>query len=172
VETLGKPSFRRAQAVAIAFCAGATIVIGALPAAAHHESSRCRDAAPVPNPFVKLLAHDTTFDADCLAVPADRAFRIYLKNEDRDLAHNVSIYAADGPNTKAIEAKDEKDAKGGKEPDKAAKPKPKPLFKGKSFKGPAQEEYAIDALPAGNYRFQCDTHPEDMDGSLVVLKKK
>ena len=100
------------------------------------------------HPFVKIVAEGNQFDADCLKAPADRSFRIYLKNNDPD-PHNISIYSADPAKDKKAEQ----------------------LFKGKAIKGPGQEEYAVDALPGGTYYFQ-DDKVSDMAGELQIAKKK
>jgi len=127
----------------------ATVLIGVGPASAH-QAEECRPYSPyTAHPFVKIVAEDNAFDTDCLKAPADRDFRIYLQNNDRDTPHNLSIYATDP-------AKDKKAA---------------PLYKGKPVKGPGQEEYAVDALPGGTYYFQDDKTPA-MNGQIQIPKKK
>ena len=76
-------------------------------------------------------------------------YRIYLANNDRDTPHNLSIYATDPAKDKQAEQ----------------------LYKGKPVKGPGQEEYAVDALPAGEYYFQDDKTP-GMKGVVQIPKKK
>ena len=112
-----------------------------------HAKEECRGYAQVPNPFVKLVAENFQFDTSCLQAPADRNFRIYLQNNDSE-PHNVSIYDGDPGTGKA-----------------------KQLYKGKAIKGPGQEEYAIEGLPAGKYYFQDDKTP-DMNGWVKVEKAK
>ena len=118
------------------------------PASSADDGKDCREYAPVAHPFVRITAEDNKFDADCLKAPADRSFRIYLKNNDSD-PHNISIYSADP----AVDKKAEQ------------------LYKGKAVKGPGQEEYAVDALPAGKYFFQ-DDKVKTMNGAIEVPKKK
>ena len=103
--------------------------------------------AQVPNPFVKIVAEDNTFDTDCLQAPPDRNFRIYLENRDAD-PHNISIYSADPADGKAEQ-----------------------LYKGKPVKGPGQEEYAIEGLPPGKYYFQDDKVP-DMNGTIQIRSRR
>jgi len=41
-----------------------------------------------------------------------------------------------------------------------------PLFVGETFSGPDQRTYLVPSLPAGEYVFLCDVHPE-MRGTVV-----
>ena len=41
------------------------------------------------------------------------------------------------------------------------------LFNGELVTGPATVEYDVPPLPAGQYYFQCDVHP-NMNGTVVV----
>ena len=122
------------------------------PASADHPASGheqgCREPAPHPHPYVKIVAEDNTFDAECLMAPADKRFRIYLQNRDSD-EHNLSIYSAD--------------------PDKDKKAEQ--LFKGRAVKGGLQEDYAVHALPPGEYFFRDDKFKE-MNGVIRVPKKE
>ncbi|HEV8623829.1 MAG TPA: cupredoxin domain-containing protein [Acidimicrobiia bacterium] len=143
---LFKRAFVTAAAVTVA---SAISFVGAVPAGADHaEHERCRSYAPVPNPFVKIVAEDNTFDTNCLQAPANRSWRIYLQNNDSD-PHNISIYSADP----AVDKKAEQ------------------LYKGKAIKGPGQEEYAIDAMPPGKYFFQ-DDKVKTMNGAIEIPDKK
>jgi hypothetical protein len=143
-------SLRRAAATAAAvLMAGTAVLLGAGPAGAH-AGDDCRAYGPTTaHPWVKIVAQDNAFDTDCLMAPADRGFRIYLQNRDRDTAHNLSIYSADP-------AKDKKANQ---------------LFKGPSVKGQTQEEYSVDALPGGTYWFQ-DDKTTSMHGTVQVPKSK
>jgi hypothetical protein len=138
---------------AVATAGAATLAVTATfvaPASADHSGGHkeeCRKYAQVPNPFVKIVADNNQFDADCLLAPPNRNFRIYMQNNDSE-AHNISIYSADPGNGKA-----------------------KQLYKGKAIKGPGQEEYAIEGLPSGEYYFQDDKVP-DMNGKVQVEKSK
>jgi plastocyanin len=135
-------------AAAVALAASAAFV-GAAPAGADHASHEtCRSYAEVPNPFVKIEAEDNTFDTNCIKAPAGRDWRIYFMNRDGD-AHNISIYSADP----------------------AVDKKAKQIYKGKSIKGPQQEEYAIEGLEAGKYWFQ-DDKVKTMNGTVEVAKGK
>lgn len=132
--------------------AASTAFVGAAPAGADHpghsDEDACRSYAEVPNPFVKVEAKDDTFDTSCIKAPAGRDWRIYFMNQDGE-AHNISIYSADP----------------------AVDKKAKQLYKGKAFKGPQQEEYAIKGLEAGKYFFQ-DDKVKGMNGVVEVAKAK
>jgi plastocyanin len=135
--------------VAVAALAASTVFVGATRASADHaDHETCRSYAEVPNPFVKVMAEDNTFDTNCIKAPAGRNFRIYFQNNDGD-AHNISVYSADP----------------------AVDKKAKQLYKGKAIKGPGQEEYALEGLEAGKYWFQ-DDKVKTMNGSLEVAKGK
>ena len=138
---------RALTVAALTATAGTTMFIGAGPASAHAEE-RCRAYAPVAHPFVRLLAEDGTFDTNCLTAPANRSFRIYLKNDDAD-AHNLSIYSADP----------------------AVDKKAQQLYKGSTVKSRFQEEYAVDALAPGKYWFQ-DDKSKTMNGYVEIAGKK
>ena len=77
-----------------------------------------------------------------MAVPADQAFTIEFKNEDRGIPHNVSLY----------------DKSSGTE---------KTLFKGDIIDG-GTITYQVPAQAKGNYIFRCDPHPEFMVGNFIV----
>ena len=141
---------KRAFATAGAVTMASTLsFVGAVPARADHgDHETCRSYAEVPKPFVKVEAEDNTFDTNCLKAPENRDWRIYFMNRDGD-AHNISIYSADP----AVDKKAEQ------------------LYKGKSFKGPQQEEYSIDGLPAGKYYFQ-DDKVKTMNGAIEIKGKK
>lgn len=139
---------RALTASAVIAAAGSIVLSGAAPAGAHnHKADGCRAYPAMAHPYLKIEAEDNTFDADCLMAPANRAFRIYLMNNDAD-PHNISIYSADPSKDKKAEQ----------------------LFKGRAVKGPGQEEYSVDALAPGTYFFRDDKVP-GMSGSVEVPKK-
>ena len=90
---------------------------------------------------LSIQALDGKFDKDCLAAPANQAFTIDFNNLDRGIPHNVAIYKTDAD-------------------DKA-------MFKGELIEGPKRTTYSVPALPAGNFVFRCDPHP-DMHGAFNV----
>jgi plastocyanin len=90
---------------------------------------------------LQVTALDGKFDKTCLAAPANQAFTIEFNNLDRGIPHNVAIYRTDTDDNA--------------------------LFKGELIEGPKKTTYNVPALPAGNFVFRCDPHP-DMHGSFIV----
>jgi plastocyanin len=90
-----------------------------------------------------VTATNVQFDTDRIELPAGEEASIEFVNDDQ-LVHNIAIYpdqaAADG----------QSDA----------------LFDGEDITG-TTVTYQVPALEAGEYPFQCDTHPA-MTGTTVV----
>lgn len=89
---------------------------------------------------VDLTASQIAFDKTTLEVPAGKPFIIHFDNKDTGIQHNVGIYDSSG----------------------------KEVFTGDLIAGPAATDYQVPALPAGQYRFQCDVHPQQMTGTLTA----
>lgn len=87
---------------------------------------------------VQVAARNLAFDKECLAAPADTAFTIRFDNADPGVPHNVSILSGQ-----------------------------QPRFSGEIVNGPTVVTYRVNALPAGNFDFRCDVHPQ-MRGTFVV----
>ncbi len=87
---------------------------------------------------VDIAANNTQFDIDSFDVPADTAFCIAFENQE-DIPHNVAIY--DGGTA---------------------------LFQGEILDTAGSIVYEVPALPAGEYRFICDVHPQAMVGDVTV----
>jgi plastocyanin len=98
-----------------------------------------QDQAPAGPPAASLSASELAFDTDRLTVPAGRPFGLTLDNEAA-ASHNVSI--SDGAG--------------------------RTRFSGRIFAGPEKVTYAVPALEAGEFRFVCDVHPQQMTGTLVA----
>lgn len=88
---------------------------------------------------LKIAAQNIAFDTTQEAVPANTAFKIEFTNNDPQIPHNVAIH--DSSNAE--------------------------IFKGEIFPGVATKTYNVQALPAGEYTFVCDVHP-NMKGSLTA----
>ncbi|MEA2555835.1 MAG: hypothetical protein QOI60_1166, partial [Actinomycetota bacterium] len=99
------------------------------------------DCAPTGTKLT-IAAQNVAFDKSCLAVAADTPFTIEFDNKDAGVPHNVSIY--DGTSA---------------------------LFQKTPEPGPGVVTYDVDALKAGQYKFQCDVHPTTMFGSFIVAAK-
>ena len=88
-----------------------------------------------------VTAQNIAFDTDTIELPADTAVTLTFDNQDAGVQHNISIYEDDSAATN--------------------------LFKGDLVTGVASAEYQIPPLPAGEYYFRCDVHP-NMNGKVVV----
>jgi hypothetical protein len=96
---------------------------------------------PAPTSTPTLSASQATaFDQRLLVVVADQPVQLTFDNRQAGVPHDVAIATTTDP--------------------------PIQLFKGEQITGPDQVVYAIDPLPAGEYRFTCTIHPP-MVGRLV-----
>jgi cytochrome c oxidase subunit 2 len=87
---------------------------------------------------IEIAANNTQFDIDEFEVPAETAFCIAFENQEA-VPHNVAIY--DGGTA---------------------------LFQGEILNEAGSIVYEVPALPAGEYRFICDVHPQAMVGDVTV----
>jgi plastocyanin len=94
-------------------------------------------ATPPPDAAATITASDSSFQERDVTVPAGEAFRLFFRNLDGQ-PHNVAIY----------------------EDDSAASP----LFVGANVTD-AATTYEVPSLPAGDWFFRCDVHP-DMRGTI------
>lgn len=92
-------------------------------------------------PSVTVTAQNVAFDTDTISLPADTASTIVFDNRDAGIQHNIAIFEDDTMATV--------------------------LFRGELVTGPGKAEYQIPPLPAGEYYFHCDVHP-NMNGTVVV----
>lgn len=81
----------------------------------------------------------SAFDQTSVTAPADQGFTIHFANTESGVPHNVEV----------------QDASGGS------------LARGDIITGPAEADYAVPALAAGDYRFVCSVHP-NMTGTLTA----
>jgi plastocyanin len=91
---------------------------------------------------LELVASDTRFDKDCLAVPAGQLFTITFRNND-SIPHSLVFLKTHTSNDNLFEGAD-------------------------VFTGPRAVTIDGPALEAGNYAFHCTVHPSVMQGSFVV----
>jgi plastocyanin len=88
---------------------------------------------------IELVASSARFNVKCLVAPAGERLAVSLKNKD-SVNHNFSIYTLD------LKSK----------------------FTGDISYGGEMFNYEVPALDPGQYLFQCDIHPRDMSGPLIV----
>jgi cytochrome c oxidase subunit II len=107
------------------------------------------NATPPPAPSLDasavigtVVAKNVAFDVKTLTAPANKAFGIGFKQEDANVGgHNIEIKDANG----AV------------------------VFDGTVLTDPGETTYAVPALPAGTYTFECRIHPiANMTGTLTV----
>ncbi|HET9613936.1 MAG TPA: cupredoxin domain-containing protein [Candidatus Limnocylindrales bacterium] len=98
--------------------------------------------APVVTVTAPSGAATTGFDPTTLTAKANTAFTLTFDNQDPTAPHNIVI----------------------SDPSGAAVPMGDTSF----FQGPQKKSYAVPALKAGTYTFQCQVHPSTMKGTLEV----
>jgi plastocyanin len=89
---------------------------------------------------VSLAATELAFSTNHLSVPSDKRFTMSFDNRATGVSHNVAILTSGG----------------------------KVLFRGSLVAGPQQVTYQVPVLEAGEYRFVCEVHPQQMTGTLVA----
>jgi plastocyanin len=87
-----------------------------------------------------VVAQGIAFDTDTISLPADQPSTLTFDNRD-SVPHNIAIYT----DSSLSEA----------------------LFQGEIVTGPATLQYEVPPLPAGEYYFHCDVHP-NMNGTVTV----
>lgn len=92
---------------------------------------------------IEVSAKNISFDKACLAAPAGQAFTVKFTNNDAGIPHNFAIYRKGPP------ASDE-------------------IMMTKIKAGPTVQDLSVPALAPGSYYYQCDVHPTQMNGTLVV----
>lgn len=124
-----------------------TFIVEAMPRAAFDEAITALAQGEEPptdggdcETTVEISADNLEFDIDSFEAPADTAFCIAFENLE-DVPHNVSIY--DGGEA---------------------------LFQGEILNSTGSIVYEVPALPAGEYRFICDVHPQTMVGDVTVTQ--
>jgi plastocyanin len=91
-------------------------------------------------PVVDVSASSSAaFDQSALEAPADEAFVIHFANDENGVPHNVEVKDSGGAS----------------------------LAKGAIITGPAEADYSVPALAAGDYQFVCSVHP-NMTGTLTA----
>jgi plastocyanin len=88
---------------------------------------------------IELVAKNVHFNVKCLVVPAGEPLSVAFQNKDF-VNHNFSIYTLEFANE----------------------------FTGDITYPAERITYKVPALEVGRYLFQCDIHPADMSGPLIV----
>jgi plastocyanin len=132
-----KPNLGKSLLVAMAGVALVPILLGAV-AAAGVVSFPGEEHEEAAAPAAEIAASNLAFDKTELKVPADKEFEIHFNNQDSQ-PHNVAILDPQGA----------------------------PKFRGTVVTGPKETDYKVEPIPAGDYKFQCDVHP-NMSGTVVA----
>jgi len=115
----------------------------------------CATPAPVPPPMpapvpgrnltIELVAQNLSFNMSTITVPESAGVKINFKNRDAFVAHNMAVY---------------RNLAGGQT---------EPIFVGRTIVGPGAIVYEFTSPAAsGSYFFECDVHPQYMNGTFVV----
>ncbi|HLE89329.1 MAG TPA: cupredoxin domain-containing protein [Candidatus Limnocylindria bacterium] len=130
--------------------------LGLLLALAACSSSSTSDWTPLPSGaeppaacaradadgVIEISGEGLLFSAPCMVAPAGVDFVVRLTNLE-SMPHNVAIYDDRARGTKHLE--------------------------GDIITGPDKTiDYAVEALTAGDYYFECSLHPPQMNGALYV----
>jgi plastocyanin len=135
-----KPDIDKRLMMLMAGVAVFPVVLGAAAAAGIVPVEGAREEEKAAAAAVEVSAQNLAFDVKELKVPADQEFEIDFNNQEAQ-PHNIAILKAQGS--------------------------PDALFKGEIVQGPKEQTYKVDSIPAGNYYFQCDVHP-NMNGTVVA----
>ena len=93
-----------------------------------------------------LVAKNIAFDKRSLSAGAGASVTLSFDNQDAGVIHNVAFYKSKGSVGTPL-------AQGSK---------------GNLITGPAKEDLTFTAPGPGTYYFQCDVHPDQMNGSFIV----
>jgi plastocyanin len=88
----------------------------------------------------EVAAENVDFSTDAMDFPAETEVTLTFDNKEA-IPHNWALY----------------ESKGGK-----------PIFQGPIVNGPASAAYKFTTPAAGSYYFQCDVHPDQMNGTVNV----
>jgi plastocyanin len=143
-----RPSMARGTMVELLMVALFPVIIGIVLTQINFSSTETTAKGPggsAPPPAAvsntaTLDAKNVAFVQKTLTVLGKKGFTVHFDNED-PTSHNVGIY----------------DKKGGKE-----------LFKGTVVTGPNTTDYKVKPFKPGTYYYQCDIHPDSMNGTLTV----
>lgn len=122
----------------LAACGSSSTAPTPLPSGAEPPATCARADA---DGVISISTNQLQFSAPCMVAPAGVAFVVRFTNNETQ-PHDVAIYDSAAKATKYLE--------------------------GAVFSGPSvTKDYLGEALPAGEYYFDCVVHPE-MNGALYV----
>ncbi len=99
--------------------------------------------APAKTATIDLTAQGFSFGVSTITVPAGAEVTVNFDNKDSGVTHNFSVYTSSAAN--------------------------QPVFVGSPVTGPGTTTYRFTApASVGNYYFQCDFHPAQMNGKFIV----
>ncbi len=132
----------------VAAAAGVAMVAGGLAVVAAPLEHGGEGEGPGSEQAVVALAApegaaSSGFSTDALEGPSDEPFTIAFDNQDPAVPHNVVLF--DGADAEAPA-----------------------LFTGELITGPDEVDYAVEAVPEGEYFFHCEVHPTTMVGTLTA----
>jgi plastocyanin len=110
------------------------------------SSSSSAAAPPAGGATLDLAAKNTAFDKRSLSAAANSPVTVRFNNQDAGVTHNVAFYKSKSSLTQPLA----------------------PGSKGNLLTGPASENITFTAPGPGTYYYQCDVHPDQMNGSFVV----
>ena len=102
------------------------------------------ECAAASNGELTVTAQGLAFDTNCIQIPAGQKVTIHFDNKDAGTQHNIAVYPSSTEVTN-------------------------PLFRGDPVTGPDSTDYSVGPLKAGEYYFQCDFHPPQMNGTFKVV---
>lgn len=99
------------------------------------------DAAPAPDAQTEiiLVAQNITFDQDILTVPVGEEVTVTYEHLDSGVSHNLHVIVSSERNFSTV-----------------------------ITSGPVTQTLTFTINEAGTYTFQCDMHPDVMNGTLTV----
>jgi plastocyanin len=91
---------------------------------------------------IRIAAENTAFSTDSMDLPAATEVTVVFENKE-SVPHNWSMYQSKGGD---------------------------PIVEGEILNTPGSEEVSFTTPEAGTYYFQCDVHPDQMNGSVNVTE--
>lgn len=120
---------------------GETPAVGETPDVGETPEMPPPGETPEPATAEIAMVPSILFDRNELTIPADTDVTVTADNRDQAVSHNFAVY------TDESAAED--------------------LGKTEICSGPCVDEVTLN-LPAGEYFFRCDVHPNQMTGTLIV----